>query len=128
MPSRRLHRGAAARHLRAYRSTIKRFPDWAAVMLFYAALHILESAFDTEGFHGTTHGDREYYIKKRHGSVWPAYHRLQTESMKARYMHGGRFFMNARAVDGELRRRKLADVRAHVRTLLAPRPGRAGEG
>lgn len=31
-------------------------------MLFYAALHMLESAFDAEGRHNMTHSERELYI------------------------------------------------------------------
>lgn len=87
-------------------------------MLFYASLHILESVFEAEGVHNSTHKIREFYIKQRHTKVWPAYHRLETESQKARYLQGGGFSLRARAVDGELRRRKLREVRHYVRTLI----------
>ena len=123
MPTAKQHRAAAARHLRAYRATVNKHPDWGAVMLFYAALHLLESAFDKIGIHNTTHSKRELFIKSSavHSGIWPAYHRLETESMKTRYLQGGSFCMNAKAVDSELRRGKLAEVRRHVRAVLHPR-------
>ena len=96
------------------------FPDWAAIMLFYAALHTLESAFASEGVHTVTHAQRELYIKLRHPRVWPAYSRLKTESLKARYLEGGGFSLPAMAVDAELRRLKFRDVRLYVRSLLRP--------
>jgi len=87
-------------------------------MLFYAALHVLEAAFDAEGVHNETHGSRELYIKQRHKVAWAPYHRLQTESMKARYLQGGAFALSARSVEAELRRVKFAAVRAYCRQLL----------
>jgi hypothetical protein len=104
--------------LRAYRATVARFPDWGAVMLFYAALHFLEQAFEAEGRHNLTHGERELYIKQRHEQAWVPYSRLLNESKKARYLQGGGFSMNARAVDRELRRSRLRALRRYVRTLI----------
>jgi hypothetical protein len=89
-------------------------------MLFYSALHVLESAFDSEGIHNPTHQTRELYIKQRHPQVWPAYLRLQSESLKARYLQGGGFSMSSKGVDQELRRQKLKMVRRYVRGLLRP--------
>lgn len=87
-------------------------------MLFYAALHVVEGALASEARHNTTHSDRELYLKERHGKVWPPYHRLQTESMKARYLQGGAFLMNARSVDSELRRGKFREVVRYCRGLF----------
>ncbi len=87
-------------------------------MLFYSALHPLESAFDGAGVHNRTHSERELYIKKSHPQIWPAYHRLQTESMKARYLQGGAFSMNHKSVEAELRRQKWSSIRAYINTLL----------
>jgi uncharacterized protein YigE (DUF2233 family) len=89
-------------------------------MLFYSALHVLEAAFASEGRHNPTHQVLELYVKERHSMVWPAYHRLQSESMKARYLQGGAFAMNAAAVHGDLYRKKWREVRRYVRTLLGP--------
>lgn len=119
MPTTREHRAAAARHLKAYRATHARFPEWGAVMLFYAALHLLEQVFARESRHCITHSDRELHIKSHHKSVWPAYHRLQSESMKARYLQGGGFSLPARAVDCELRRGKLAELRRYARSTTS---------
>ncbi len=118
MPSRKQHRTAAARRLRAYRHTVDAYPDWASTMLFYSALHLLESAFDASGIHNRTHSEREFFIKANHPQVWPAYHRLQSESMKARYLEGGAFSMNPKGVRAELRRQKWKAIRAYVATLL----------
>lgn len=94
-------------------------------MLFYASIHMLEEAFAYEGKHSTTHQDRELHIKVRHPTVWSAHHRLQSESMKARYLHGGAFGMAAKPVDRELRRQKLAQIRRYIRGLLAAASRRA---
>jgi hypothetical protein len=87
-------------------------------MLFYSALHLLESAFDNAGVHNRTHSEREFFIKSAHPQVWPAYHRLQSESMKARYLQGGGFSLSTRGVDAELRRQKWKSIRSYVDTLL----------
>lgn len=123
MPSQREHRAAAARHLRAYRTLIERHPDWAAVALFYAALHRMEEAFAAVGVHNTTHSNREYFIKTSplHMGIWPAYHRLENESMKARYLQGGPFALNSKSVRNELCRLKYAEVCQHVRRVLGLR-------
>jgi hypothetical protein len=88
--------------LKSFTATVEEHPDWGAVMLFYSALHLLEQTFAYDNHHNRTHPDREYHIKKNCSSIWPAYHRLQNESLKARYMQGGIFSMNAKGVQGEL--------------------------
>ncbi len=90
-------------------------------MLFYAALHVLESAFASEAVHNATHSERELYIRLRHPAAWPAYSRLKSESLKARYLQGGGFSLPGAAVDAELRRVKFRDIRRYVRTLLRAR-------
>lgn len=118
VPTIKQHRAAAARHLRAYRATVNRFPDWGAIMLFYAALHYVEAAFEAQGHHHQSHSERDFSIRESHAQVWPAYARLKNESMKARYLHGGRFALNGRSVDQELRRGKLAVIRHYLSGLL----------
>jgi hypothetical protein len=104
-----------------YRALLPRFPDWACVALFYSALHRVEAALSREGAHCVTHQDRELYLKRRHGTVWPAYSRLKNESMKARYLQGGGFSLSAKSVDHELRRGKMAQIRGYLTGLLHPR-------
>ena len=116
MPSKREHNAAAFKHLRAYRVTVAAFPEWGAVMLFYSALHVLESLFAAEQIHCPDHSRRELYIKTTHKKIWPSYHRLQTESAKARYLQGGAFSMNASMVKKELWKQKYRDIRQYVRS------------
>lgn len=127
MPSRKQPLAAATRHLKAYRAMRGEFPDWASVALFYSALHLIEAAFEAEGRHNSTHPQRELYIKQRHRQLWPPYHRLQSESMKARYLQGGAFALRAEGVENELRRQKYRQVRRYVRGLLGAAPGLKSE-
>jgi hypothetical protein len=115
VPTKREHLAAARRHLSAYRAAAAAFPDWGAVMLFYSALHVMESLFAGAGVHCPDHARREQHIKNHHKQVWSAYHRLQTESAKARYLQGGAFSMNAGMVRQELWRKKFREIRRYVR-------------
>lgn len=85
-------------------------------MIFYAALHVVESHFANNRVHNSTHAEREHYIKTSFRNLWQPYHRLQSESMKARYLQGGAFSMNSHAVDAELRRGKYNSLRRLLRT------------
>jgi hypothetical protein len=123
VPTRKQHIAAALRHLEAYRHLRHQFPDWASVALFYSALHVVEAAFEAEGRHNNTHQQRELYIKERHRALWQPYHRLQNESMKARYLQGGAFSLGAEGVENELRRQKFRQVHRYVRGLLAGAQG-----
>jgi hypothetical protein len=91
-------------------------------MLFYSALHLIEATFDAQGIHCEDHGVREYTIKKRlPKQLWIAYARLRSESEKSRYLAHGGFSMSPRAVEQELRKQKLREIRDHLQGLLGTR-------
>lgn len=97
------------------------YPDWGAVILFYAALHTLEAAFAMDSIHNAGHSERERYIKKTHATVWKHYHRLQNESAKARYLQNGGFCLNSSAVRNELKAKHFDEVQKYAQMFIASR-------
>jgi hypothetical protein len=95
VPNEREHDQAADRHLKAAAASWKAFPDWGAVMVFYAALHRLEGAIAVHGLHNRDHKERNRFIRSHCASAWPSYLLLQNESLKARYLQGGKFSLTA---------------------------------
>lgn len=82
---------------------------------FYWALHYVELYFALSNKHYSSHYDRLPAVGKScPADVYKAYHRLEQESKKARYMENGNFCMSARAVDRELRRQKLRAIQKFV--------------
>ena len=109
----------------AYSDTLGAHPDWAAVMLFYCAVHCAERLLSYESIHSNSHGDREFEIKSRYASLWDNYRVLKAESEKARYMKGGLFSMNSAQVAKRLHDARLLpliadiDARIKARTLIS---------
>jgi hypothetical protein len=93
-------------------------------MLFYAAPHTLERTFALDGRHNRSHPDREVHVKTTCGSVWPPYHRLQNESLKARYLQGGGFSLNSKAVQNELRAKHFRKIEDFAQARLRAREQR----
>ena len=90
MPNSKQHRDKAA-HNRAFLATInaKDFPDWAAVVAFYTAVHLAErlrtllpNAADQ---HSTGHQDRLEFVQKHHRTIHTEMHELFNASLIARY-------------------------------------------
>ena len=69
---------------------IDEFPDWAATVAFYKALHVVEAVLACEGpaRHGVDHAYREHILKseKRYEHIYKNYRRLYAASLIARYM------------------------------------------
>lgn len=83
--------------------------------LFYTALHYIEHFFSLKGVGTRSHFDRSGVIAKEcPPEVHRAYRRLEDESKKARYMENGAFCLGTKAVDSELRRKKLRVVQRFV--------------
>jgi hypothetical protein len=69
------------------------YPEWAAVVAFYTAIHVVERVRAASG-HGdsTGHEDRLGYVQHEHPRIHGPYHLLQNVSMLARYQSNADFF------------------------------------
>jgi len=98
-----------------------RFPDWAATMLFYAALHYVEAYFfaDADKSHLPAHYDRHSErlpaVRTRIGPIFVHYKDLMDASLEARYQ-----YVSFTQVDVEnLRQEGLEPLKRHINTLLS---------
>jgi len=115
------HKAAFDRHVASYADTVDKHPDWAAVMLFYCAVHMVERLFAFDQIHNTDHGKREFELKSRYQSLWPEYRVLKSESLKTRYLDGGVFVLSARNVKEKLHGKRLVNLVADIESRLAAR-------
>ena len=63
--------------------------DWAAVLAFYKALHVIEAVFavDQNILHGRHHTQRAKYLKsKKYQDLWRSYRPLLAAARVARYL------------------------------------------
>lgn len=63
----------------------ERFPDWAATVIFYAAVHRVQMLFETQGGSGGSHFRRNASLRKQYLNVWKEYQPLYTFSRLSRY-------------------------------------------
>ena len=82
---------AQARHNQTLASLIKTtqpgYCDWAAIVLFYSALHLVEAYLANMGEHPEGHADRSRALEE-HGilhPIWADYRILKDYSEDARY-------------------------------------------
>lgn len=75
-------------HLLAHLVQIGGYPDWAATVAFYKAVHVVEAVFAaTLGKHSTSHVDRQATLKTAaFKSLWKDYSHLAAASRVARYL------------------------------------------
>lgn len=123
MPDHSKHLAAHNNHHKSYEDTVEAHPDWAAIMLFYCAVHQVERllATESEPVHCGDHGTRELIVKTRFQSFWQHYRALKAESLKARYLEGGMFSMNAERVRRDLKERRLAAIVNDVEARISAR-------
>lgn len=62
------------------------FRDWKIVMIFYAAMHYLESSY-ADKYHSTTHQKRKKYLESdaKYEDIIDDYENLEMLSRKSRY-------------------------------------------
>ncbi len=67
--------------------TIPSAPNWAIIMVFYAAVHYVGAYFFTRGKNYRLHIDRDSAIQRdiQIGTIWRSYQRLKDSSENARY-------------------------------------------
>lgn len=101
MPKASEHKAKAESNLRFLGTiNVDEYPDWAAVVAFYTAVHFVEGvrAKAAEG-HSQNHDDRLTYVANRHNKIHTNYHILQNVSMLARYQSRGDFFTQFQPAD-----------------------------
>lgn len=108
---------------------IKRFPDWAATVAFYKALHVVEAALACENpaRHGMDHSARERLLKtdRRYQAIYRHYRPLYAASMVARYMEDNQTdftsYLTPDQVIGTLLKYRLHEVeKSAMRKLKSP--------
>jgi hypothetical protein len=61
------------------------FPDWAATIAFYKAVHLVQALFQLTGDSCGSHSARNDILKKKFPRIWRQYHPLYSFSRLARY-------------------------------------------
>ena len=117
MPSEAAHRRAAEVNEDLAADLLASRPEWAVVVTFYSALHLVDTFLARSGIHPTSHTDRERLIARTQlRPIYAEYRRLNTRSREARYDLRSFTAREARALlTGE-----LAGIKAHVAGLLQP--------
>lgn len=67
-------------------------PDWAAVVAFYTAVHLVERLRALDGRHSVNHPDRLEYVQANHRAIHFEFHQLLNVSKLARYESNADFF------------------------------------
>jgi hypothetical protein len=125
MPNSKQHR-EKAEHNRAFLATIdvKSFPDWASVVAFYAAVHLVERLRAKTNEHSVNHEDRIDFLhgKPYRSTIFAAYHVLFNASLIARYETASSFATQFAASDVQsiLIDRNLVTIEKFVAASFAP--------
>jgi hypothetical protein len=61
------------------------YPDWAATVMFYTAVHRAQQLFEMCGGSGGTHKKRNNTLRDLYPAVWREYYKLYSYSRLARY-------------------------------------------
>lgn len=105
-------------------------PDWAAVVAFYTAVHLVERLRALDGQNSENHQDRLGYVQTNHRAIHTEFHGLWNASKLARYEANAVFhrqFTNAEIRDlviGEwlVAIEKYVENYVAARTLPSPKP------
>src|SRR5437870_4722551 len=96
MPNSKQHQ-AKAQHNRTFLNSIAldQYADWAAVVAFYTAVHLVERLRTrlpnpTEQ-HSVDHGDRLRFVQRYHRSMHTEFHELYNAALVGRYETIGSF-------------------------------------
>lgn len=93
MPNASQHENKA-KHNRQFLETIDcgTTSDWAAVVAFYTAVHVIERLRALDGDHSKDHQDRLQYVATHHRTIHTEFHGLLNASYLARYQANATFF------------------------------------
>ena len=64
---------------------VELFPDWAATIVFYTAVHLAEMLFKKQGGSSGSHRKRNQSLRRRYPHVWRHYQPLYAFSRLSRY-------------------------------------------
>ena len=135
MPNSSQHQARAA-HNRAFLGTINlaNHRDWAAVVAFYAAVHLAERlrtlAPHAKDQHSINHQDRLQYIHRHHSAIHTELHELYNASVIARYQTINSFNTQFTVADVQnvLIGTYLTTIENYVANQFAPLGGAAAAG
>lgn len=125
MPSSTELREKAERNLAFLNSmNIAAAPEWAAVVAFYAALHLVERLSACESTHNAKHQDRLSFLlkHKKHRAIHADFLALYDASLVARYGTENQFrkAYPGDTVEKELSGKRLSAILAHVEAHFNP--------
>jgi hypothetical protein len=105
---------AQADHNQRFFETIRpsEFPDWAATVAFYKAVHLVEKMLRIRGQRSGSHTRRNNLLKTQYLPVWRHYKALYSFSRLARY-----WCLQVREEDVQYIIRRLQKVEVEVRNL-----------
>ena len=65
---------------------IDRFPDWAATVAFYKAVHLVEMLFAArDNCHSQNHNERNARLRRNYRDIWHHFRAMLNFSVLARY-------------------------------------------
>lgn len=104
-----------ANHNRGFLATCNTaaYPDWAATVMFYIAVHRAQQLFEIRGGRGGSHQGRNNTLRSQYPGVWKEYHKLYSYSRLARYR-----CMKARTEHVPFLERRLRKVEAGIDSLI----------
>jgi hypothetical protein len=129
MPNSRQHREKADHNRSALNSLdVNACPDWAAVIAFYTAVHLVERLRTRQpkasDQHSGDHHDRLQFVRSVHPSISPEFGELFNISLIARYetMNSFRASFSAADVQNVFVDQYLVAIEQYVARIFAPPP------
>jgi hypothetical protein len=107
-----------AQHNRKFLNEIdhEKFPDWAATVAFYTAVHLVRSLLKRSGENCNSHSSRNKKLRHKYPNVWKLYQPLYSYSRLARY-----WCMRVKPGDVPYIVRRLNKVEREVQTIAKPK-------
>lgn len=126
MPSPREHRDKAYRNLLALQAIDHAaHPEWAAVIAFYRAVHLIELLAAREAgqaIHNGNHADRDHYVRSTHRPIAVAFRMMHDAAHTARYGTVNQFITQFPddTLTATIIGRYLAQIEDYVRERTSP--------
>jgi hypothetical protein len=92
------------------------FPDWAATVAFYTAVHLVQALLKHAGENCHSHNSRNRKVRQHFPAIWKIYQPLYTYSRLARY-----WCMKVKPGDIAYIKRRLGKVERAVQAVLNPK-------
>jgi hypothetical protein len=97
---------------------------WAAIVAFYAALHLVDRLAARINLHPGNHGDRLSFVSSKHRPIFANYNTLKTASETARYGTLNQFnrAFPGSTVQSILIDKRLVAIETYVNNIFMPPP------